>query len=192
MPRQFGNCVLLVDDDPSVRNLLARHFEKAGIEAYHAEDGIDALGKLRDKLPKVIVTDLQMPRMAGWEFIRVVRRRFPTIPIVALSGSIPIEFPAELRPDRWFEKRIDQYPQLVQAVNGLARETTEDVSPPQVVSSPARIRTGFAGYSMLTGTDCLRTFRAATPREFKSTQGTAVCTHCAARVPFLVETSATE
>ena len=89
MPRQFGNCVLLVDDDPSVRNLLARHFEKAGIEAYHAEDGIDALGKLRDKLPKVIVTDLQMPRMAGWEFIRVVRRRFPTIPIVALFGINP-------------------------------------------------------------------------------------------------------
>src|ERR1019366_4765871 len=148
MPWDSANSVLLVDDDPSVRNLLARHFEKAGFEAFHAEAGTDALGKLRDKLPKVIVTDLQMPRMAGWEFMRVVRRRFPTIPIVALSGSIPIEFPAEAKPDRWFEKRIDQFPQLVQAVNDLARETPDDVSLPQVVSSPVRTHIGFAGYFM--------------------------------------------
>src|ERR1039458_554058 len=153
MPWDSANSVLLVDDDPSVRNLLARRFEKAGFEALHAEDGIDALGKLRNKLPKVIVTDLQMPRMTGWEFIRVVRRRFPTIPIVALSGSIPIDFPAEVKPDRWFEKRIEHFPDLVQAVNDLARETPNDVSLPQVVSTLVRTRPGFAGYIMLTCTD---------------------------------------
>lgn len=115
--------VLLVDDDPSIRNLLARYLEKEGFETLQAEDGIDALVKLRDTLPKVIVTDLQMPRMSGWEFINVVRRRFPAIPIVALSGSIPREFPVEVKPDRWFEKSMKRFPDLVQVISDLAQET---------------------------------------------------------------------
>ena len=122
MPKASG-AVLLVDDVPSIRNLLARYLEKEGFETFQAEDGIDALVKLRDTLPKVIVTDLQMPRMSGWEFIDVVRRRFPAIPIVALSGSIPREFPAEVKPDRWFEKSMKRFPDLVQAICDLAQET---------------------------------------------------------------------
>ena len=84
-----ANSVLLVDDDPSVRDLLSMRLEEAGFEARQAEDGIDGLVKLRDELPKVIISDLQMPRMSGIEFISVVRRRFPSIPVIVLSGSIP-------------------------------------------------------------------------------------------------------
>ena len=133
--------------------------EKAGFEALHAEDGIDALAKLRDTLPKVIISDLQMPRMSGFEFIGVVRRRFPTIPVVAFSGSIPSEFPAEAKPDRYFEKNIRRIPDLLKAVSDLARETPDDIDLPQVVSIPVRVRPDFAGYFMLTCTDCLRTIR---------------------------------
>ena len=71
------NSVLLVDDDPSMRDLLCMRLEEAGFKARQAEDGIDGLVKLRDELPKVIISDLQMPRMSGIEFISVVRRRFP-------------------------------------------------------------------------------------------------------------------
>ena len=83
-----ANGVLLVDDDPSIRDLLSMQLEEAGFEARQAEDGIDGLVKLRDELPKVIISDLQMPRMSGIEFISVVRRRFPSIPVIVLSGSI--------------------------------------------------------------------------------------------------------
>ena len=65
------------------------HLEKAGYKVLHAEDGLQAVGVLRNRLPKVVVSDLDMPRMAGIEFIGVVRRRFPTMPIIALSGSLP-------------------------------------------------------------------------------------------------------
>ena len=73
------NSVLLVDDDPNLREILSIRLEKAGFEARQAADGIDGLVKLRDELPKVIIVDVQMPRMAGIEFISVVRRRFPFI-----------------------------------------------------------------------------------------------------------------
>src|SRR5208283_5985033 len=82
------NSVLLVDDDPSIREILSMELEEAGFKAQQAEDGIDGLVKLRDELPKVIISDLQIPRMSGIEFISVVRRRFPSIPVIVLSGSI--------------------------------------------------------------------------------------------------------
>ena len=62
-----------------------------------------------------------------------------------------------------------------------------DVDLPQVVSIPVRTRPGFAGYFVLTCTDCLRTFRATSTPGNKTGEGTAVCTYCEARVPFLIE-----
>ena len=192
MPEVCANCVLVVDDDPSICGLLSRHLENAGFQAIHAKDGIDALVKLRDTLPKVIISDLQMPRMSGFEFIGVVRRRFPTIPVIALSGSFPSEFPGETKPDCWFEKNIQRFPDLLHVVNELARKTPDNTYLPQVVTSPTRTRPGFAGYFMLACTDCLRTFRVMSAPGNKAMEGTAVCTHCDARVPFLIESSPPE
>src|SRR5271157_948939 len=117
-----ANSVLLVDDDPTLREILSMELEVAGFKAQQAEDGIGGLVKLRDELPKVIISDLQMPRMSGIEFISVVRRRFPRIPVIVLSGSIPRELLVEIKPDRWFEKSPQQIPELLQAVHDLAQE----------------------------------------------------------------------
>jgi CheY-like chemotaxis protein len=187
MPEVCANCVLLVDDDPSIRKLLSRHLEEAGFQAIQAEDGIDALVKLRDTLPKVIISDMEMPRMSGSEFIGVVRRRFPVIPVVALSGSISSEFPEEARPDYYLEKNIQRLPDLLHVVKDLARKTPDHIDLPQVVPTPVRTRPGFAGYFMLTCTDCLRTFRATSTPGNEVIEGTAVCTYCEAHVPFLIE-----
>ena len=181
--------VLLVDDDPSIRDLLSMQLEEAGFEARQAEDGIDGLVKLRDELPKVIISDLQMPRMSGIEFISVVRRRFPCIPVIVLSGSNQHELPAEAKPDAWFEKGALQVHALLQAVHDLIRKTPDFANFPQVVTTPGRVRPGFAGYFILTCTDCLRTFRATSTPENKRADQTAICTYCEARVPYLIESS---
>ena len=184
-----ANSVLLVDDDPTIRKFLSSQLEEAGFKAQQAEDGIDGLVKLRDKLPKVIISDLQMPRMSGIEFISVVRRRFPSIPVIVLSGSIQRELPAEARPDRWFRKSVQQVPELLQAVHDLARKTPDCADLPQVISTPVRTRPDGAGYFVLTCTDCLRSFQVTSTPENKTVERTAVCVHCEARVPFLIESS---
>ena len=189
MPEVCTNCVLLVDDDPFIRKLFSTHLERAGFQPIHAGDGIDAMVKLRDTLPNVIVTDIEMPRMSGLEFIGVVRRRFPPIPVIALSGSIPSEFPEEARPDCWFEKSLQELPDVLNIVKYLARKTPDHVDLPQVVTTPVRTRHAFAGYFMLTCTDCLRTFRATSTPVNKVVEGTAMCIHCEALVPFLIESS---
>jgi CheY-like chemotaxis protein len=162
---------------------------KAGFEARQAEDGLDGVRKLRDTLPKVIISDLEMPRMSGSEFIRVVRRRFPTIPVIVLAGSVPSEFPTEIKPDRWFEKSSQRFPDLLQAVKDLVRRSPDRADLPQVVTTPVLARLGFAGYFMLTCTDCLRTFRATSMPGNKNAEQIGVCVYCQARVPFLIESS---
>jgi CheY-like chemotaxis protein len=192
MPEVCANCVLVVDDDPSIRGLLSRHLENAGFKAIHARDGIDALVKLRDTLPTVIISDLEMPRMSGVEFIGVVRRRFPVIPVVALSGSIPCEFSEDIKPDCWFEKSMLGFPELLQTVGYLARKTPNHVDLPQVISLPIRARPGGGDYVVLTCPDCLRTFRAESTPGNKPVERTAACTYCKAGVPFLIESAESE
>ena len=92
--------ILLVDDDFSIRQFLSIQLEQEGFEVSQAEDGIDAIVKLRNCLPRVIISDLQMPRMPGLEFITVMRQRFPYIPVIVLAGAIPKDLVAEIKPDR--------------------------------------------------------------------------------------------
>lgn len=184
-----ANGILLVDDDPSIRDLLSRHLEKWGFEPQLAEDGIEGLVKLRDELPRVIISDLQMPRMSGIEFLSVVRRRFPSIPVIVLTGLLPRELPAEVKPDRWFEKDERQIPELLLAVHELARKLPDRAYLPQVISIPVRTRPDGAGYFVLTCTDCLRQFPVTDAPENKVEGRAAVCVHCEARVPFLIESS---
>lgn len=189
MPDNSVMDVLLVDDDCSMRELLSKQLEEVGFIARQAEDGIDGLVKLRDELPTVIISDIQMPRMAGIEFVSVVRRRFPFIPVVVISGSIPTDVPEEAKPDVWFEKSALNFGELLQTLHDLVRKIPDRANLPQMVKTPVRTRRGFAGYFMLTCTDCLRTFRATCTARDKAVERTAICTHCEARVPFLIESA---
>jgi CheY-like chemotaxis protein len=186
------NSVLLVDDNPGLRHSLSTYLEMEGFEARQAADGIDGLVKLRDALPKVIISDVQMPRMGGIEFISVVRRRFPFIPVIVLSGFILDESLVKAKPDVWFDKCTLNISDFLKTLRDLVRKTPDRADFPQVVSPPVRIRPDCAGYFILTCPDCLRTFNATSTLENKAIEGTAVCTYCEARVPFLMESSAPE
>ena len=79
--------ILVVDDEQAVRHVFAQMLQEEGYEVATAENGIDALLKLTQFSPDVIVSDLNMPKMSGFEFLSVVRRRFPKICVVASSGA---------------------------------------------------------------------------------------------------------
>jgi DNA-binding response OmpR family regulator len=160
-----------------------------GFEIHETKDGIDGLVKLRDVLPKVIISDLVMPRMSGIEFISVVRRRFPFIPIIVLSGCIPNEVPAGAEPDVWFKKGELKINELLRVLHDLVRRSPDRTDLPQVMTTPIRTQSDFAGNIILTCLDCLRMFTATSTPENKTVERTAVCIHCEARVPFLIESS---
>jgi DNA-binding NtrC family response regulator len=78
--------ILIVDDESSQRTGLAGMVKAWGMRAETATDGADALEKLETFRADVIVTDLNMPRMDGYEFIRALREQGETIPIVVVTA----------------------------------------------------------------------------------------------------------
>jgi CheY-like chemotaxis protein len=81
--------ILVVDDNPDVREMFSLLLISAGYHVIVAEDGIAALAQLKQNLPDVVVSDLEMPRMSGFELLSVVRRRFPQVLTLAMSGAYP-------------------------------------------------------------------------------------------------------
>ena len=80
--------VLIVDDSVTVRKVTSRLLERNGYEAQVATDGIDALERLQEMLPEVIVLDIEMPRMDGFEVANHIRHnpRLKHIPIVMITS----------------------------------------------------------------------------------------------------------
>jgi CheY-like chemotaxis protein len=80
--------VLLVDDDESIRDFVRIVLSDAGYEVATAEDGQAALELLAGWSPSLILLDMRMPRMDGWQFSRVYRERpEPHAPIVVLTAA---------------------------------------------------------------------------------------------------------
>jgi len=79
--------VLVVDDDPSIRACMSMLLESVGYEVAEAEDGLEALLLISKNTPDVVVSDLNMPRMSGFDLLPEVHRRFPQIVTIAMSGA---------------------------------------------------------------------------------------------------------
>lgn len=82
-----GKRVLVVDDDPDIRELLFTALEDEGFEVVPAGNGQEALAIIKTFRPDVIVLDLMMPVMDGWQFAAELRNREEDIPIVLLSAA---------------------------------------------------------------------------------------------------------
>ena len=80
--------VLIVEDDPSVRNSLALLLKASGYDVNTANDGVEALKILKAGLPAVVLTDLNMPRMSGFELLSVVTAAIP--PAVTCCDERPL------------------------------------------------------------------------------------------------------
>jgi CheY-like chemotaxis protein len=79
--------ILVVDDEPGIRELLCLMLEAAGHNVVAAEDGIQAPKVLAAQPIQVVITDLLMPERDGLEFIAEIRKKFPAVKIIAMSGG---------------------------------------------------------------------------------------------------------
>jgi CheY-like chemotaxis protein len=79
--------ILVVDDDPAVRDSIAVVLESAGFLVDQAAQGVTALRLLRVHEPDLIITDILMPQKEGIETIREIRLLLPDTPIIAISGG---------------------------------------------------------------------------------------------------------
>jgi CheY-like chemotaxis protein len=78
--------ILIVEDDDAVRMSFAEIFKAMGYRVRSAAEGLAALAEMRQEVPDVLLSDLNMTGMSGFELLSVVRRRFPSIQVIAMSG----------------------------------------------------------------------------------------------------------
>ena len=79
---------MVVDDSITVRRVMERFLERKGMRVVTAKDGIDAISKLGDNRPDIILLDIEMPRMDGYEFAIHVRNdeRVANVPIIMITS----------------------------------------------------------------------------------------------------------
>lgn len=83
--------VLIVDDDPGIRETISELIEELGYTASTASDGPDALGLLDDGPYLCVFTDIMMPKMTGLELIKRIKARDVSIPIIVITGYASLE-----------------------------------------------------------------------------------------------------
>jgi len=84
--------ILVVDDDPEVRHVLRAILESAGYGVAEAGDGRQALSECRKSNIDLMITDLVMPDQEGIETIKLARRTYPQLRIIAISGAFGGEY----------------------------------------------------------------------------------------------------
>ena len=186
--------ILVVDDNQGVRETIAMLLASAGYDVVVAEDGFAALFQLRRTEPDVIVSDLEMPRMSGFELLSVVRRRFPQILTLAMSGAYSDDgVPVGVIADGFYPKGA-QPKNLVSSIEQLIRSALARSSEHRREVAPAWVpRNGNDShgipYVMVTCEECLRVFQLAVI-EGKTGQVLEVpCRFCPSKNRYIIEPS---
>ena|SRR5688572_6655353 len=122
--------ILVADDDPSILRLLQLNFELEGFEVQTASDGEEALAKARSSLPDVIVLDVMMPGLDGWEVCRRLKedeitRDVPVVLLTALGQEKERRHGLELGAAEYVQKPFDP-DRLVDVVKGTLTGTGRD------------------------------------------------------------------
>ena len=89
-PQRRRQRVLVADDSPVVRELVREILGSAGLDVLEASDGADAFESIQQSEPDLLISDIEMPRMNGFDLLSEVRRRSQRLPVVMLStrGSV--------------------------------------------------------------------------------------------------------
>jgi chemosensory pili system protein ChpA (sensor histidine kinase/response regulator) len=82
--------VLVVDDSLTVRRVTQRLLKREGYRVTVAKDGLDALEKLAEEMPAVVLSDIEMPRMDGFDLVRNLRAdaRLAALPVIMITSRI--------------------------------------------------------------------------------------------------------
>ncbi|NPA36570.1 MAG: response regulator [Chlorobi bacterium] len=79
--------ILIIDDEPEITRMLKRLFERAGFKVQSASNGEDAMFMIAENNFDLVVTDIIMPKKEGIETITSIKKDFPDIKIIAMSGG---------------------------------------------------------------------------------------------------------
>jgi chemosensory pili system protein ChpA (sensor histidine kinase/response regulator) len=125
-----GLTVMVVDDSITVRKVTTRLLERNDMNVIAAKDGVDAVAKLQEHVPDIMLLDIEMPRMDGFELATHVRnearlRDIPIIMITSRTGDKHRQRAMQIGVNRYLGKPF-QESELLENINGLLEELSVD------------------------------------------------------------------
>jgi DNA-binding NtrC family response regulator len=182
--------ILIVDDEEPIRTSLAQILSRLGHGVRSASDGFSALCEMRLGVPEILLSDLNMPGMSGFELLSVVRRRFPAAQVVAMSGAFPGDaVPAGVAADAFYEKGtnvgllLEILQRLIQAERQPPTRHSGETAPIWIPRN-GHDASGDA-YVTLACPECLRTFAQVVDASVTVIRQ-ADCVHCSTLIRYAV------
>src|SRR5580692_7411148 len=167
--------ILIVEDEESVRTSLSQIFTVLGHQVRCAPDGLAALIEMRQEIPEILLSDLNMPRMSGFELLSVVRRRFQAVRVIAMSGAFSgNQVPCGVTADAFYEKG-NGVAVLLKAIESLPFTNRECCAAPEPIwiQRDGYDTTGAESVTIACP-DCFRTFQ----QTISETNGLILDTDC--------------
>lgn len=186
-PKPFAYRILIVDDEPVILETASLVFGSEGYEVHTARDGFEALTALSRSLPDILISDLSMPNMSGFELLSVVRRRFPHLPVIGISGQYNGTAPAGLIADAFFSKGHYSHEVLFAKITHLLEQAPIRPVIGKPDKAPVWVPRNSTGYFVVTCPNCLRSFSVEDKngKEYRE----AECVHCGSTVCYLADLS---
>jgi CheY-like chemotaxis protein len=178
--------ILLVDDHPGSLAILSTVLTSKGFRVDTAVDGLDALVRLKRSLPDVIVSDLRMPRMSGFELLAAVRQRFPHIATIAISGELAGNDLNRLLTDLVLEKGAYAPAELLNSIEDLLRRSPLRPRLPLLETTPVCLPRSPAGTYGFPCGDCRRYF-GWSDRDAVGTLRHVQCPHCGTELTYFID-----
>ena len=172
--------ILVADDDPQLVNVIAEICKERGCIVRTASDGFTALATIRDRVPDILISDLNMPRMSGFELLSIVRRRFPAISVIAMSGAYSgVAVPQGIAADAFYAKGSSSVARLFEILSaikdGTTRHSLRVATPIWIPGLP--IDRGCLATIAVACPECFRTFPHCL-YEAKLLSAECCCPHC--------------
>ncbi len=123
-----NNKVLVVDDDANIADIIRMYLEKEGYEVTTAHNGVKALEAFREEAPSIVLLDIMMPEMDGWQVCREIRRisNIPIIMLTAKGETFDKVLGLELGADDYIVKPFETKELVARVKAVLRRSETKD------------------------------------------------------------------
>jgi len=179
--------VLIVEDEPIIRSSLSIVLTELGYSVRSAIEGFSALHEISQEMPDIVLSDLNMPGMSGFELLTIIRQRFPTIQSIAMSGAFSGEaVPAGVAADAFHQKGSSTVG-LLQIIRNLPRIEQHAALSSSAVVEPVWLdrdehNASIGECATIVCPKCLRTF--SRPQDKNAFAGEADCVQCRSSIQY--------
>ncbi len=146
----MARLILVVDDEPTLRETLAEALEADGFRVVTAADGREALLRFREHRPELVVLDLMLPELSGVEVCRIIRAEsgVPILMLTAKSSEIDKVIGLELGADDYVTKPFSLR-ELIARIHALLRRTEQSVADGPATVGLGDLTVDLAGHRVL-------------------------------------------